>query len=224
MVRFFRSTRAGRTGTARSGQAAIAAGLFAALAIFVLPAEAMAQPSEHRAGTFGTADDIAFARDLWFALEGDGLVGPNALPLEPFFGGAQPHGQFLEITNRTLTVRGRAGDLVVKRNYDGAGISAAAVNADRDRYLSSIDVMFRREAGYDEDNQNWFWAKYQPGGGMVETQIDGRSVALAGRIEKASPSTESRRCIFCHRSAGGGDYVFYPQIRLGRPAQERNEN
>ena len=37
---------------------------------------------------------------------------------------------------------------------------------------------------------------------------------LAGRVAKGETRDETKGCLFCHSSAGGGDYIFYPQIKL----------
>lgn len=183
------------------------AALIALLATLVTGAEAEEPPGQ----PFGSALDVSFAAKLWAALETAGLAGPQARKLEPFFGGARPHGMVLELAYQNLTVGGHSGFLVVKKNYDGDGVSVEAVGADRARYLSSMTVMYERENGYDADNQNWFWVKYAADGSVVKNPA---GVALAGRVAKGKTPSENRGCIYCHRSAGGGDYIFYPQVRI----------
>jgi hypothetical protein len=61
--------------------------------------------------------------------------------------------------------------------------------------------MFRREAGYDEDNQNWFWAKFLPDGTLDKNP---KGMMLAGQVAKGADVG----CIACHSNAGGDDYVF----------------
>jgi len=173
------------------------------MAVF-LPAPAAEPP-------MGTHADVAYARKLWDALTSVALTGPRARPLKPFFGGAKPHGMILELTHRDLTVGGHSGFLVLKRNYNGPGVSVAKVAADRARFLSSITVMYRREKGYDPENQDLFWVKYRPDGSLFRNP---KGLAMAGRILKGPSPGESRGCIYCHASAGGGDYVFYPEIRV----------
>lgn len=162
----------------------------------------------------GTASDIDYARALWHAMQDEGLVGADAVQLEPFFGGAKPHGMILEIADQILSVNGHRGFVVVKRNYDGPGVSVKSVAADRARFLSSVTVMFQREAGYDDPNFNWFWVKYRPDGTLFRKQIMGRDMAMAGRIVKGPSWDESGGCIYCHSSAGGGDFIFYPEIEI----------
>lgn len=183
------------------------------LALLPLLAVASCQGAGSLDPPMGRPGAVAYAAALWSSMVEARLVGPQAKKLKPFFGGAKPHGMFLEIAFQDLNVRGHRGYLVVKKNYDGPGVSRAAVEADRGRYLSSITVMFKREAGYDTDNQNWFWVKYRPDGTLFAKKMGGREVALAGRIEKGRTPEESRGCIFCHRSAGGGDYIFYTWAR-----------
>jgi hypothetical protein len=162
---------------------------------------------------FGLADDVAYAAALWRAMVTARLVGPDERELEPFFGGAKPHGEILELAYQNLEVNGHTGFIVVKKNYDGPSVSEEAVARDRARYLTSITVMFERETGYDPDNQNWFWVKYKPDGGLDTREMGEAEVPLAGRIAKGAPGEESRGCIYCHSSAGGRDYIFYPRVK-----------
>ncbi|KPP84625.1 MAG: hypothetical protein HLUCCO07_05865 [Rhodobacteraceae bacterium HLUCCO07] len=60
-------------------------------------------------------------------------------------------------------------------------------------------VMFRREAGYDPDNADWFWVKYLPDGSLDKNPS---GTPLAGRVGKGM----DEGCIACH--AGVEDYVF----------------
>ncbi len=160
----------------------------------------------------GTTSDVAYAVQLWRVMELERLVGINANPQKPFFGGAKPHGMILEIAYKNIRVQGHTGFVVVKKNYNGEGVSEAAVARNRAKYLSSITVMFQREAGYDEDNKNWFWVKYRPNGDLFEKTIMGKQQLLAGRIFKGKTRDENSGCIYCHSSAGGGNYIFYREI------------
>lgn len=166
---------------------------------------------------YGSPAEVAYAGRLWSALQGVRMVGPESRPAEPFYGGAKPHGEYLELHWGDVTVDGHTGFVVVKKNYDGAGVSETAVARDRARFLSSITVMFRRAAGYDADNQDWFWVKYGPGGALFSKTVGTRDVALAGRIAKGKAPESNTGCIYCHASAGGRDYIFYPQIKRPRP-------
>ncbi len=162
---------------------------------------------------FGLAEDVEYAGTLWRAMVAARLVGPEEKKQALFFGGARPHGEILELAYQNLEVDGHTGFIVVKKNYSGPGVSEAAVARDRARFLTSITVMFEREAGYDADNQNWFWVKYKPGGGLDARQLGGKQVPLAGRIAKGNTVEENGGCIYCHSSAGGRDYIFYPSVK-----------
>jgi len=163
---------------------------------------------------FGLESDVAYATGLWKVMEREGLVGENAKKLEPFFGGANPHGMILEIDQKLIQVGNHVGFVVVKKNYNGSGVSVDAVKENRAKYLSSITVMYQREVGYDTDNQNWFWVKYKADGSLFNKPVQNQKIPLAGRIIKGKTWNESGGCIYCHSSAGGGDYIFYPEIKL----------
>ncbi len=162
----------------------------------------------------GSDEDIAYAHQLWQRLITAQIVGPEVKPLKPFFGGARPHGMILEVTHQSLDVAGYKGFLVLKKNYNGEGVSVENVKNDRKKYLSSITVMFQREKGYDPDNLNWFWAKYQPDGSLSIKETPKGTLLLAGRLIKGKDAASNKGCLYCHSSAGGGDYIFYPEITL----------
>ena len=149
---------------------------------------------------FGGKSSVRFAEKLWQALQGRGLVGEGAINSKPSRG-QHPHGAVLDPIEGKLIVAGRAGVVIVKRNYGGEGVSVSEVADNPDRWLKAVTVMFRRESGYDPENRDWFWAKYAPDG-RLEKNANG--VWLAGRVAKGSP----KGCIACHRSARGDDLVF----------------
>lgn len=126
-------------------------------------------------------------------LAGDGQI--HAFPYE----GVEPHGMMLETFYAKATIEGHTGDLIVKRNYGPEGVSSDEVMMDPAKHLGAVTVMFRREAGYDEDNQNWFWVKYLPDGSLDKTPT---GMALAGRVAKGAGTG----CIACH--VGAEDYLF----------------
>ena len=169
---------------------------------------------ENSSLSMGTVDDIRYAQKLWSTMVMEQLVGSNALPNEPFFGGAEPHGMILELAYKEIQVDNHTGFVVVKKNYDGPGVSVSSVEADRARFLTSMTVMYQREAGYDEDNKNWFWVKYKTDGKVETKVIKGNEIALTGRVIKGKTPEDNGGCIYCHRSAGGGDYIFYPEINV----------
>jgi len=164
--------------------------------------------------SFGTNEDINYAETIWSAMEVERLVGENVVKLKPFFGGAKPHGMVLELVYKNIRVNNHDGFIVVKKNYDGKGVTVESVKNNRAKYLSSITVMYQRESGYDKDNRNWFWAKYAPDGGLFQKKINGKAIQMAGRIWKGQTIDQNKGCLYCHRSAGGGDYIFYPEIKI----------
>lgn len=159
-------------------------------------------------------EDVLYAQQLWQAMAKQNLVGEQAIALKPFFGGAKPHGMILEIYSRAFKMGDYTGFLVLKRNYNGEGVSIESVSKNRKKYLSAITIMFQREAGYDNDNLNMFWAKYKPDGSLFTKEMSGHEMQLAGRLIKGKPGENNKACLYCHASAGGGDYIFYPEIKL----------
>ncbi|MFQ5935609.1 MAG: hypothetical protein ACE5LB_04295 [Acidiferrobacterales bacterium] len=150
---------------------------------------------------FGSDADVNAAKSLWRSLTKAKLVGKHAVHGTPYKG-THPHGAILETLHAVLNVSGHRDIVIVKKNYGGAGVSKTAVADDPEKYLKAITVMFRRERGYDADNQDWFWVKYGPNGEVLKnTQGKG----LAGRVAKGVPG---KGCIACHKGAPGGDYVF----------------
>ena len=67
--------------------------------------------------------------------------------------------------------------------------------------LVSVTAMFQRDAGYDEENQNWYWVKYLPDASLDRNPA---GMQLAGRVGKGA----DEGCIACHADAGGDDYLF----------------
>ena len=142
---------------------------------------------------FGGADDIAYAKDLWKKIEAKGL---NATPANLYVGGP-PHGKVREVLEGMIDGK----RVIVKRNYGGKGVSIASVMKNRGMYLKAITVMAKREKGYDSDNGDWFWVKYDPKGNIMKNP---KKMVLAGRVAKGMP----QGCIACHASASGNDLVF----------------
>ena len=147
---------------------------------------------------FGTEADATYADLLWQVMEASKLVGDGAIMATPYEGGP-PHGVMLETFYTKATIDGHTGDLIVKRNYGPEGVSADEVLADPAGHLGAVTVMFRREAGYDADNQDWFWVKYLPDGTLDKTP---NGASMAGRVAKGGETG----CIACH--SGVDDYVF----------------
>jgi len=148
---------------------------------------------------FGSDADAAYAQLLWDVMTSTRLSGPDMIHHTPYEG-TDPHGMMLETFYTTGTIDGHTGDLIVKRNYGPAGVSADEVLASPDAHLAAYTVMFRREAGYDPEDKDWFWVKYLPDG-TLDTMPDG--MPMAGRIAKGMDDG----CIACHQG-GGEDLVF----------------
>lgn len=148
---------------------------------------------------FGSDADAAYAELLWSIMEETKLAGDGMLRSFPYEGVA-PHGMMLETLYTEATVDGHTGDLVVKRNYGPEGVSKDAVLSDPYTHLAAVTVMFRREAGFDPDNADWFWVKYLPDGSLDKNPAGMR---LAGKVAKGMDAG----CIACHTGAGD-DMLF----------------
>lgn len=148
---------------------------------------------------FGSAEDVAYADLLWQVMAAQRLAGSGMIRAFPYEG-TDPHGMLLETFYATGTVGGHSGDLIVKRNFGPEGVSVDEVLADPDGHLGAYTVMFRREAGYDPENLDWFWVRYNPDGSVSRTA---EGVALAGRVARGM----EEGCIACHQAAGG-DMIF----------------
>ncbi len=149
---------------------------------------------------FGTEEDVNYSKTLWAVMIESNLAGDNAIRTIPYEG-VDPHGKMLETFFTNATIDGHKGSLVIKRNFGPEGVEANDILADPDKYLGAITVMFQREKGYDEENQNWFWAKYLPNGSLDK---NAKGVQLAGRVAKGA----EQGCIACHTNAPGEDFLF----------------
>ncbi len=146
---------------------------------------------------------VNYSKDLWSALAKAGLAGSGARADTPYKGQA-PHGAILETIHSEVTVGGRKGKVILKRNYGGPGVGIGAVKGDRAKFLKAVTVMFKREAGYDKDNNDWFWVKYKPDGSL---HTNPKGMKLAGRVMKGM----DKGCIACHAGVKDKDYIFGKQ-------------
>ena len=146
---------------------------------------------------FGGQADIAFAKDLWRAMEDyrDWKMQSDIYP------GTSPHGAFLRVSYNLVHVDGKPYHLIVKENFGGQDATRRKVVANPDDYRGPVTIMLQREAGYDPAHGDWFWVKYEPDGDIAEND---KGRALAGRVAKGA----QKGCIACHGNAAGGDYVF----------------
>jgi len=154
----------------------------------------------YAAPPFGGDKDLSYSQDLWAALETANLAGDGAVQATPYEG-QHPHGAVLQTLDGEVTVNDHTGEVIVKRNYGGEGVTNTKVANNPGQFLKSVTVMFRREQGYAPDNANWFWVKYKPDGSLHTNPKD---MKLAGRVAKGA----DKGCIACHKGAPGGDYVF----------------
>ena len=149
---------------------------------------------------FGSDEDAAYAAKIWEAMKALNLAGEGAMHTLPYEG-TEPHGMVLETFYASATIDGHTGDLIVKRNYGPAGVSVEQVQADPDKHLGAITVMFRREKGFDPEDQDWFWVKFLPDGSLDKNP---KGMRLAGKVAKGA----DKGCIACHSGAGGDDFLF----------------
>ncbi|MFN4131423.1 MAG: hypothetical protein ACK4GC_16640 [Paracoccaceae bacterium] len=148
---------------------------------------------------FGSDADAEYAKLIWDVMAASKLAGPGMIRARPYEG-TDPHGMMLETFYTTATINGHTGDLVVKRNFGPMGVTADEALAEPDKHLGAYTVMFRREAGFDADNMDWFWVKYLPDGSL-DKMPDG--TGMAGKIAKGM----DEGCIACHKG-GGEDLLF----------------
>ncbi len=165
-------------------------------------------PDDAKSASFGDPSSVAYAQELWQSMTAANMVGKNAVVSKPYKG-VHPHGAVLDTIEGDLGVGGHTGTVIVKRNYGGDGVNAAKVADDPAKHLAAITVMFRRETGYDSENQDWFWVKYKADGSL---DTNPKGLKLAGRIAKGMP----QGCIACHKAAPGGDMVYNHDRFAGR--------
>jgi hypothetical protein len=167
----------------------------AALGVAMISAPAFTQDKM----PFGDKKDVNFAEELWRVMKQSKMVGPNRLNSKAFEGN-EPHGAIQQVLALDIKMRGRTGRAIVKMNHmGGEGVKVEDVYANPGKYLAAYTVMFKREKGYDTENKDWFWAKYDAKGNL-DVMMPG-SPKMAGRIAKGMPEG----CIACHVGAGGDD-------------------
>lgn len=166
-----------------------------AVAAFAISVPALTQDKM----PFGDKKDVNFAEELWSAMKKAKMVGPDRMNSKTFEG-SEPHGAIQQVLTTYLKMRGRTGRTIVKLNHmGGEGVRVEDVYANPDKYFAAYTVMFKRENGYDTENKDWFWAKYDIKGNL-EVMMPG-GPKMAGRVAKGMPEG----CIACHVGAGGND-------------------
>jgi len=146
---------------------------------------------------FGGKEDVAFAEALWTAIDGyqDWMMQSEIMP------GKSPHGMFVRLYYNIVTVEGAPYHVIVKDNYGGADVTLDMVNAAPADYLMAVTPMVQRESGYDAENNDWFYVKFDT---MGKVAMNDMNMALAGRVAKGMPIG----CIARHATAADGDYLF----------------
>ncbi len=146
---------------------------------------------------FGGDEDVAFAAKVWEAI--DGYHGWRVKT--DIMMGRSPHDDYLQTYWSVINVGDDYYHAVVKDNFYGEDLTAEMVAESPGEYLDAVTVMIQRGAGYDPDNNNWYWVKYNPDGNVATNPKD---MKLAGRVAKGA----DQGCIACHAAAEGGDYLF----------------
>lgn len=144
---------------------------------------------------FGNAEDIAYAKKLWEYSVANKYAGPHRIVTLPYRG-HDPHGRLLENFYDKTEIDGHTGTYIMKTNYGPEGVTVDHVLSDPNKHLGAYTIMFQREAGYDPENGDWFWAEYAPDGVLIDQPGD---KPLAGRVGF---------CIDCHQAADGDDLMF----------------
>lgn len=153
------------------------------------------------AAPFGNKEDLQYAGQLWATMQKHNLVGEKAIISAPYKG-VFPHGDYLDTLDANLKMNGHEGRLIIKRNYGGKGVTKEMVADNPLKYLKAVTVMYKREKGYDAENLDWFWVKYDPSGQVL---MNPKGIPLAGRVAKGN---KSEGCISCHTKAPGKDMVY----------------
>ena len=159
--------------------------ILVAFALMLLP-QLVADAEEKMAMPFGGKMDVAFAKNIWEGMEGyqEWLIQSDVIP------GNTPHGAFIQYFYGVVSADGKPYHVIVKDNFMP------------DKKLAATTVMVQREAGYDADNNDWFWVKYGADGGVAKND---KGMSLAGRVAKGM----DMGCIACHKAAKDNDYVFF---------------
>ena len=111
---------------------------------------------------FGSPEDVKFAEKLWQAMTDARLVGNKSITAMPYKGTV--HKTILITLDSTVRVGGHTGAVIIKKMYQGEGVSVQKVFNDPATNLKIVAVMYKRQKGYDPDNRDWFYTKYNPDG------------------------------------------------------------
>ncbi len=180
-------------------QVAVSAALMA-VAMLALPARSAEEAMETEMEMempFGGEADVEFAKAVWVEMDSyhDWHLTSD------FYPGVSPHGGFLKMYYNVVTIDETPHHIIIKDNFGGEGATLETVSESPGDYLMAVTVMLQREAGYDPDNNDWFWVKYAADGAVDKNDM---GMALAGRVAKGM----TMGCIACHVNAKDGDYLF----------------
>jgi hypothetical protein len=139
------------------------------------------------------------AAELWNLIHTENYsVRWNMWPgRDAFYRGTPPHGALLSTYVNSIGYDAidkkekklPPGTIIIKENYMP------------DKTLGAITVMYNL-AGFDKENDNWFWVKYAPDGIPMTMDKDGEDVTLAGKVAG---------CIGCHTASNSGiDFIMTP--------------
>ena len=108
-----------------------------------------------------------------------------------------------------VSVNDRRGLAIVKKNFRAAEGEEPPSEEDifktPKQFRGPITVMYQR-AGYDPENQDWFWSVFLPSGKVV---VNPMGMNMAGRIVGGGGMPDAPfNCIACHQAAPGDDFVF----------------
>ncbi|MFQ6043105.1 MAG: cytochrome P460 family protein [Candidatus Poribacteria bacterium] len=170
---------------------------FAAITLSAVALSILIQSVGGQEMAFGGKEDIAFANKVWKSIAGydKWLMKSDVYP------GESPHGKFLRLYYNMVNVDGKPYHIIIKDNFGGKDATLEKVSKSPEKYLAAVTVMVQREAGYDSDNNDWFWVKYKADGAIDKNP---KGMALAGRVGKGM----DEGCIPCHSKAKDNDYLF----------------
>ncbi len=164
------------------------------LSLFILGGLMQSPSSVIGAPPFGNPEEVKYSEQLWKALTDARLVGKQSITAMPYQGAV--HKTILITLDSTVQVGGHTGAVIVKKMFQGPEVSVQKVSNDPTADLKIVAVMYKREKGYDPDNQDWFYIKYDPDG---IPQKNKKGMLMTGRVGV---------CLGCHQSAPGDDYVY----------------
>lgn len=174
----------------------VAAAILVMFALLVVGQDKMPMP-------FGGDKDVAFANDLWKEM-GEYTKWPMQSKV---YVGQTPHGAFIRMYYSVVSMNEKPYHVIAKDNFmgkdaEGNELDLETVAKSPGKYLGAVTVMVQREDGYDLDNNNWFYVKYNADGTIAKNPKD---MLLAGRVAKGM----DMGCIACHTAAMDGDYLFF---------------